>query len=640
MERIQELAEAIQYHSDCYYNGASEITDAEFDELWDELTSLDPTNDVLQAVGAKATGAKLKHKTQMGSLAKVTYDDDGEASQLVKWASKDTGTHSPSRHTIGLTPKIDGLAVRLNYRDGVLVEAATRGDGLEGQNVLANIMEIDDIPKHTTSDFSGEVRGEVYMKKSIFKQLRASGLSFANPRNAASGSLMQKDAKKTGERKLSFFAYDLLFDDDCRIKVAFTSVSERFWALERLEGITPVKSLVVGVDALPGVLYDWEHVQREELDYDIDGLVFEYVSTEAQEEAGWNGRRPRGKMAWKFKAEEKVATIEGVDWQVGRTGKLTPVARISPTQLGGTCVQNVTLHNYKMVKDMNIALGDKVLVEKAGDIIPHIIKVHEKVNTGWIGGPTACPACGGEVKEDGVSLVCQNIDCHAKLEARVDHYLKRIGVLGIGGSTIKGLVACGALNGLADLYYMNTDDVRAVTGSQIVTRNMLEEIFGKCELPLATFLSALGIHALGRTTSKALAKEMRTLDNVRNASYVRLCALDGIGDTTATAIIDGLDAMSDTIDKLVEVLEIQDVEDVSGPLAGLSFCLTGTMSRKRTAIAADIELAGGEVRSSVGRGLSYLVQADPSSMSSKSKKALANGTEVIGEDTLRELMSA
>jgi DNA ligase (NAD+) len=634
--RIQELEQQIQYHSDCYYNeGKPEISDAEFDALWDELESLDPNNEVLQTVGASIKGAKLKHKVQMGSLSKVNKE-----AELLKWAKTDT-THFGinDRKQLSLTPKIDGLAVRLNYFNGKLVQAATRGDGIEGQDVTANILEIADIPSQTDQGFSGEIRGEVYMKRSVFKELQEAGLPFANPRNAAAGSLMQKDPKKTGERRLSFKAYDIMYDD-CPHKTTLNTETEKFWALKRLSGFDVVENKRVLVDELDKILYDWEHNKRETLDYDIDGLVFGFTSLAAQEDAGWSGKRPRGKIAWKFKPEQKETVLEAIDWQVGRTGKLTPVARVRPTQLAGTCVQNVTLHNYKTVKELKLQPGDKLLIEKAGEIIPHLVRVAEQAENWTDSRPEECPCCSGEVIEEGAHLVCIDPTCKAQLEARVEHYLKRLGVLGAGPSAIRGLVACEAITDLSDLYFMNSDDVRVALGSDVVARNLMQEIFNKDELPLATFLSSLGIHTLGRTTSKALAKEYRSLDAVRSATLLSLLRIDGIGDTSASAISEGLEAMSATIDRILEVIDVMEVEDASGPLAGMTFCLTGAMSRPRKVIAAEIESAGGEVRSSVGKGLSYLVQADPSSASSKSKKAKANGTEVIGEDKLKELMAS
>lgn len=644
--RIEELESLIQYHSDLYYNeGTPEITDAEFDELWDELKTLKPDSEVLQAVGAltKGTGNKLTHKTLMGSLTKVK-----SKFHLNKWINKDTTPLAiGARQELSLTPKIDGLAIRLNYRKGALVEAATRGDGSVGQDVLANVLEIDDIPKKTDQGFSGEIRGEIYMKKSTFEKLRKNGLTFANPRNAASGSLMQKDPKKTGERELSFFAYDIIYDDDCEQKQTFHFEHEKFWALGRLSDITPVPQKRIKVEALDKILYDWEHNKRDNLDYDIDGLVLGWCSLAAQEDAGWNGKRPRGKVAWKFMPEQKIATVEGIDWQVGRTGKLTPVARISATQLAGTCVQNVTLHNYEFVNNNSLKPGDKILVEKAGEIIPHIVSVVEQVD-GEASVPTTCPCCGGSVFPMRMwsNLYCRNPSCSAQLSTSVEHYLDRIGCLGIGPSTVKGLVACGAVTDLSDLYFMSADDIRGVTGSETMTKKMLNTILEKDELPLATFLSALGIHTLGRTTSKLLAKEFRSLQAIRDVSVVRLQALEGIGSTSANAIVAGMHNMEDVIDRILEAIDVVDVEDATGPLAGMSFCLTGSMSRPRKAIAADIEAAGGEVRSSVGKGLTYLIMADSncrfgitSSTSSKSKKAKANGTEVIGEDKLMEMMA-
>jgi DNA ligase (NAD+) len=640
-ERIKELEALIQYHSDLYYNESEpEIADSEFDELWDELTAICPNSEVLKGAGAVAKGTgKLKHNTIMGSLAKATYDDEDGISELLNWVAKDTTNLVPGeKRTLSLTPKIDGCAIRLNYFNGKLIQAATRGDGQEGQDVLANAMMIDDIPNQTDQGFSGEIRGEVYMKRSVFDLLNGAGLELTHPRTAASGALNQKDPNETGKRKLSFMAYDIIFDADCDMKEPIRFEREKTWALKRLSGINAVEQKRVSVEDLENVLYDWEHNKRQSLDYEIDGLVFGWCSLEAQEDAGWSGKRPRGKLAWKFKPEQKITTIEGIEWQVGRTGKLTPVANITATQLSGSCIQRVTLHNHRFVEANKVCPGNKILLEKAGEIIPKVVKVVEQDEHYENCIPSVCPNCAGEVKVEGAHLVCQNFTCSAKLEMRVAHYLDRIGCMGIGPSTVKGLVNCGALSDLSDIYFMNSDDVRVVTGSDTVTRKMLNEVLDKDELPLDVFLSALGIHLLGRTTSKILAKEYRTLEAIQNASFVSMVSKEGIGEGTAEAIGAGLEALRPTIERILEVIEVTDVEDATGPLAGMSFCLTGSMSRPRKSIAADIEAAGGEVRSSVGKGLTYLVQADPSSESSKTKKAAKNGTQVISEEHLMGLI--
>lgn len=623
-ERIAELEMNIRRHSELYYNGMPEITDAEFDELIDELKELDEENPVLAEVGALPSfGRKVRHPSIMGSLEKVN-----ESGDLMKWFEKLQGAGV----RLIASPKVDGLAVRLRYVNGELVEAATRGDGEVGQDVLANAMQIKSIPKNLGISFTGEVRGEVYMKKSVWESF---GSQFANPRNGAAGGLLQKDASETGRRKLDFLAYSANEDGN-----PFATEKQARYKAEGL-GFDYVNWEDVDPVHLEAYLMDWEKNRRPNLDFQIDGLVFTVDSFEVQEEAGWNGKRPRGKIAWKFQPEQREATVMGVEWQVGRTGKLTPVLRIEPTHIDGSTISNISLASAARFDELALGRGEKVLVEKAGDIIPQVVRVTWRPLSGSkLQPPAVCPCCGGAAVRDGAHLVCNNPSCVAQLRRRVLHWLNSMDVKGAGPSIVAGMVSNDVVKELADLYYIDVQTLAQVTGSEKIASNVINEIMMKSEMPLWKFLSALGIHSLGRTAGKAIAKKFKTLDAVRTATVAEIAEIAGLGDTTAESIVEGLKLMSDEIDSLARVLEIEDEVSTSGPLTGKSFCLTGAMSRKRNEIEADIEAAGGEVKSSVGKGLTYLVQADPSSTSSKTQKAAKFGTVVISEEQLMEMIGA
>lgn len=641
---IRDLADAIQYHADLYYNHSEpEITDAEFDELIEEMRTLDPEHEVLANVGAPVANIpeeeKLKHGSLMGSLNKATWDDNGKMTELQEWIAKNPEYQGGKGCRLIVTPKMDGAACRNNYKDGKHFQAATRGNGEYGQDVTKNAKVIDGIP-HNIPGFSGEVRGEVCMSFPVFESLIESGLDIANPRNAASGALTAKDVEKTREKQLQFVAYDVLDAVDNGTSVHFADEEAKLLFLKR-KGFDVVPHQRIFDEEAEAVAYDWENVKREKCSMPIDGLVFTYFRAEDQEEVGWGSNRPKGRVAWKFRPEEKEAELLGVFWQVGRTGRLTPVAQISPTRLAGTIVQKVTLHNWAHFAELKLHTGDTVLVKKAGEIIPQIVKKVRGNGGNVIHGPQHCSCCDSllELDEKSVNLWCNNPACQAKLEANIEHYLKRMEILGIGPATIHGMVEAGVVKDLADLYYIDMRELRGITGGSGSAQKMIEAVLQKNEVPLAQFLSALGIHGLGKTTSKDVAKKFKTLDGCRQASLVMLCSIEGIGEKTARAILDGLDKMGETIDKLIRVIDVLEVEEVTGPLVGKSFCLTGSMSRKRGEIAADIEAAGGTVKSSVGRGLDYLVQADATSVSSKSKKARTLGVEVIGEKQLEEMMA-
>jgi len=626
--RIQELAELIRYHSDLYYNqGKPELSDAEFDALIAEMKQLDPENPCLSEIGANPTyGKKIKHATLMGSLDKATSMEE-----VQKWHGEVGGGR------ILVAPKIDGLAVKLVYRNGKFVQAATRGDGETGQDVTDNVRFINAIPQDLGNDFTGELRGEIYMRKSVWEKLGDA----ANPRNAAAGSLLQKDPKVTGERHLDFFCYDAIFADPS--KKMFATESAKLAFICSCTGICVVPFVIfptadVGLQAL---LVDWEHTKRTKLDYEIDGMVLSLESLNDQEEAGWSGKCPKGRVAFKFKPEQKPAEIVRVDWFVGRLGKVTPVAVITPTRLAGTTVTNVTLHNLANVRALNLHIGDKVLVEKAGEIIPQLVRVLEPTKSTHPEDvvPVVCPVCKGEVKPDdrNVSLWCQNDACPAKLVRKVLHYLESLSVLGVGEGIVQKLCLSGMVKTLADLYYMDQSALVGLLGGQRSAEKVYLAIMEKNEIDLAVFLDALGIDGLGTSTSKQMAKQYKTLDACLSQNVSSLMNMEGIGFTTATKIVEGLEGMKTEIAALRAAIDIKEVETKTGLLAGRSFCLTGAMSRVRSVIEKEIEAAGGEIKS-CGRGLEFLVQADPSSTSSKSEKAKKLGIKIISEDELYKMM--
>jgi DNA ligase (NAD+) len=621
--RIQELAEQIRYHSDLYYNQSKpELSDAEFDALIEELRGLDPENPVLSEIGANTTfGKKVKHASVMGSLDKVNSHPT-----LQKWYGDYAG------QKLTLTPKIDGCACKLIFEDGKLVQAATRGDGMEGQDVTANVNVIASIPKTLSVAFSGELRGEIYMKRSVWEKMGSS----SNPRNVATGSLLQKDPTVTAERNLSFFAYDIIFKDPR--KVTFMTEEAKLNFMASLTGIDVVPRFVFdGISAdLLAALFDWENNKRAKLDYEIDGMVLSVNELEKQEEAGWSGKCPRAKVAYKFKPEQKIAEVVRVEWFVGRIGKVTPVAVITPTRLGGTTVTNVTLHNHGNVKALDLGIGDKVLVEKAGDIIPQIVRVveHSLATNPQQVVPAVCPVCGEALNVEGVHLMCNNAACPAQFARNVLHFIECIGVLGIGPGIVDKLCNAGMVKNLADLYYLDQNALAQLLGGTRAAEKVYMAIMEKGELDLAVFLDGLGIDGLGTSTSKSVAKQFKTLQAVRAAGIGDFLHIEGIGATTTQKIVDGLKDMSPTIDRLTKCVEVKEVADLKGNLTGMSFCLTGALSKQRNLVEKDIEAAGGECKSSVGRGLTYLVQSDASSTSSKSEKAKKLGTQVIDEATL------
>jgi DNA ligase (NAD+) len=624
MSRIEELKKLLTYHSNLYYNKSEpEITDAEFDLLADELHSLGGSIDV----GAPTYGVKVKHAHIMGSLDKETSVND-----IKMWANKYT------KHKVVITPKIDGLAVRLNYRDGKLEQAATRGDGEIGQDVTDNVRMIDSIPKTIHCKDYIELRGEILMTRTAFNNLINSGeTEFKNPRNAASGSLMAKDPNITKERNLSFLCYDV------KTVVKFSSELQKFtWIKSNISEIQHVDYQLEDITNIDTVINAWE-LARPGLDYDIDGMVIYVNDITEQEAAGWSGHRPKGKMAFKFKPEEKVSTVIHIDWQVGRTGKLTPVVWIDPTPIAGSTISKMSMHNAKILNSLDLAVKDKVLIAKMGDIIPQIVRVVDRPSNRVIQyQPTICPICNAPVEWDakGVSIWCRNPNCSIQFVEKVIHYVKTLNILGVGEGIITGLCGAGYIKSLPDLYDVTEDQIQSVTGGERSAQKVFGAIHSSKRVPLDIFLDALGIDGLGTSTSKDIAKQFMTLEAVRTLSseYI-LTGIEGIGTLTASKIMNGLSNMSDMIDDLLTRIKVLDVKTTTGSLAGSSICMTGSMSKPRKELEDLIEQAGGEVSSSVKKGLTYLVQADPTSESTKSKKALQLGVKVISEEELLDLCS-
>jgi DNA ligase (NAD+) len=643
--RVTELAEIVQYHSDLYFNKANpEITDPEFDSFVEELktymaeleqqdsaaSEIVQGKEVLNNIGATPSyGSKVTHSQVMGSLDKSKADYTVE-----DWYAK----YATKGGKIVVMPKIDGCAVRLNYKDGRLAEAATRGDGKVGQDVTDNVRATKSIPKFIGGGKTLEIRSEVIMPRSVFKRLTENGVKGANPRNLGTGSLMAQDPQETASRDLTIMSYDLIGGP--RFK---TESEKRAWMVANLPDIPLVDMQVIDISQFRTVALEWE-AKRPTLDYEIDGLVVALDSIEDQEEVGWDSSQhhPLGKIAFKFKPEQKIAKVLGIDWQVGRTGRLTPMARIEPTLLAGSTIRNITLHNSSNVVALDVAVNDEVLIEKAGDIIPQVVRVVNRPKDRNVEVfVTQCPSCGGDVfaDEQKVNLWCDSPMCPAKLERRVLHWIKTLDVMGVGSGIVSELCRLGFVKDVPDLYYLTEEQLVAVTGGKSSAQKAQQAILEKGEIPLAVFLDALGIDGLGTTTSKDVAKKFKTLATVRAVCMADLVNLPNIGRLTADKIVEGLRVMAPMIDRLSQTVDIQEVKDSSGPLKGMSLVLTGAMSKGRKEIEAAIEKAGGENRGSVGKGVTFLVQADPTSQSSKTEKAKKCGTQIISEEHLWDMIN-
>ena len=649
-ERIKYLADAIRYHRELYYNHAApEITDAEFDALWDELNSLDCDNKVLHEVGPEPLPGTVKvdHMFPMRSLDKGTADED-----IIHFVTQ--STFGGKRYLA--QPKLDGSALSLEYVSGNLHRAATRGSGERGEDVTLNAKLVANVPQRLNIPIDCHVRGEVVMPLATFEE-KYREVS-PNPRNLCSGALRQKRGDGKAEASdLVFWAYDVKFPNE---SPNATNDSELLSWLQK-----------VGIEPAPWEVFDSESPQKEMIahtenwrglrpsyEFEIDGIVFKLDNLEQRENLGMTAHHPRWALAWKFPSQEAISVLLDVDWQTGRTGTVTPVARIAPQMVGGVTVENVTLHNVGEVERLEINIGDKVKITRRGDVIPKIIENLGKAETsdlsnrfhadgtqfsgelvhGEISVPDNCPACQRELEMEGAFLRCTALECDARTARALTYWCRTLEMDGIGEKLIEALLDSGMVSTIADLYRLSHSDITSLERmGDKSAYNVLDELAKTKSLNLAKFLHALGIERIGpevaTTISQYFSSLQKLLDWVENGEIEELTTIDGIGDKVSTIFKEGILKRIDLIIELSQIITVTDeAESASGVFDGQSFCITGSLSRPRKEIALAIKNAGGKVVGSVSGSLNVLVAGEKAG--SKLAKAQSLGVEVWSENDL------
>ncbi len=652
---VERLREEIRRHEHLYYVlDQPEITDAEFDALMKELKELEAEHPELatpdsptRRVGGKPREGfvKVKHSSPMLSLDNAL--NEGELRDFDRRVA-DLLANEPYRYVAEL--KLDGLSLAVHYRDGVLEQAITRGDGEVGEEVTENARTIHSLPLRVEDRLPGfEVRGEALMNKRAFARLNeereAQELSrFANPRNAAAGALRALEPWVTASRKLDYQPYFLLVDGRMHLDSQWESLD----ALQKMGfHVNRNRKLCGGIEDVLEFCQQWES-RRDTLAYEIDGVVVKVDSVAQQARLGWTAKAPRWAIAFKFPARQEETDVENIEVQVGRTGALTPVAHLSPVSIGGVTVTRATLHNEDEIKRLGLHIGDRVLVERSGDVIPKVVRVvKEGQHRREFHMPSRCPVCGGDVvREPGeVAWRCINTNCPARLKESVRHFASR-GVMdidGMGDVLVDQLVDRGLVKNVADVYELRVEDLEGLERmGEKSAKKVWTNIQSSRQRPLPRVLNGLGIPFVGERTAQILAETFGSLDEIAGADAERLQEAEEVGPKVADSILHFFHERHNR--ELVERLRAaglvfrHDIKPkTGGKLAGLTFVLTGTLpAMTREEAAEKIEAAGGKVTGSVSKKTNYVVAG--AEAGSKLAKAEKLGIPVLDEAGLLDML--
>lgn len=668
-ENYEKLKREINYHNYQYHvNDAPLISDSEFDHLLIELREMEgvhpewvTADSPTMRAGSVSSDkfAKVPHPAPVLSLANAFNKDDVRA-----WFDRQVKTDPRLESTsFVLEPKIDGLTVVLRYEKGILTQGVTRGDGVIGEDVTANVRTIRTIPLAIPvrpTDLSIPdvlvVRGEVFMFNSDFEKLNeeltAKGeKTWLNPRNTAAGSLRQQNSDVTAKRPLSIYTYQILYSEG-------GSVPQTQW--ERLDYLRelgfPVSSesrFYENFEAMLDGLDRWTEV-RETIDFDIDGVVIKINDLPLAEGLGFVGKDPRGQIALKFPAREVTTILENIGVNVGRTGVLTPYAMFEPVICGGVTVSKATLHNFDFIRDRDIRIGDRVLIKRAGDVIPYVIGPITEARKGdekSFSIPETCPVCGHKTErlEGEVAVYCVNASCPAQLIRNVEHYASReaMDITGLGIKVVEQIINADLVHDVSDLYILSKERLMGLEGfADKKAENLLAAIETSKQQPLNRLVNALGIRGVGEAMAELLANNFGSIDGIADAGKETLESIEGIGPNIAQAIVDWFDQDSNKLiverlkrfglDPRIEVRPKDAGADL--PLYGLNIVVTGTLQNySRDGIKALIKEYGGKSADSVSKKTDYVVVGD--NPGSKAEKAAKLGVPILSEQQLIDMIN-
>ena len=660
-EEILKLRKQLEIWANKYYDEDNpEVSDYEYDMTMNKLKALEKefpdlvTKDSLtQKVGGhvKEGFEKVEHEVPLQSLQDIfSFGELEEFKERVYKAAKENNLKEDDVKFVVET-KIDGLSAALEYKDGKFVRGATRGNGLVGEDVTENLKTIKTIPKELPEPINIIVRGEVFIGKKEFEKMNEERelneeKTFANARNAAAGSLRQLDTKITKKRPLDIYIFNVQ-------KIEGKEFNSHFEELKYLKKLgfnvnpvlIPCNNIPEAIDAINKI-----GEEREELTFGIDGAVIKVDDLKLREKMGTTSKVPRWAIAYKYPPEKKETKLKDIICQVGRTGAITPMAILEPVKVAGSTISKTTLHNEDFIKEKDIRVGDTIVVQKAGDVIPEILEVKKEKRDGTeqvFEMPKVCPVCGAPVvREEGEAVSrCIGIECPAKLVRNIIHFVSRecMNIDGLGDKIIEQLINRNLISNIADIYFLKFEDIATLKkNGQKFTQNLIEAINNSKNNDLYRLIAALGIRHIGKKAAKTLAKKYKTMDSLINASLESLAMTDDIGEISANSIYEFFrqDQTIDLINRLKEAnvnMEALDTEDIDNRFEGKTFVLTGTLERFTRKEASDlIEKHGGKTSGSVSKKTDYVLAGEDAG--SKLTKAQNLGVEIITEEQFEKMM--
>lgn len=656
-ERVEELVPLLKYYTQKYFDDEQVVSDYEYDMLMRELKGIEAKYPKLiredsptQRVGAsiKKGFAKVTHEVPLQSLQDVfTYEEIKDFDERMKKIAEENNTELE----YVVETKIDGLSAALEYKNGIFVRGATRGNGTVGEDVTENLKTIKSIPKKLNEDIDITVRGEVFIGKAEFEKLNENRLmdeeeQFANARNAAAGSLRQLDSKITAKRPLDIYIFNVQKSDTKE----FRTHSESLDYLENIGfNVNPIRILCKNLDE---VIKAIEKIgsRREKISFGIDGAVIKVNNLKLREIIGTTYKTPKWAIAYKYPPEKKETKLKEIAFQVGRTGAITPIAILEPVVVAGSKISKTTLHNEDFVKERDIKVGDTVIIQKAGDVIPEVIGVNKEKRTGEekeFEMPKTCPVCGAQaVREEGEAIWhCIGIECPAKLSRGIIHFVSKdaMDITGLGEAIIEELISRELIQNIADIYKLKFEDIASLKkNGKKFAQNLIDAIETSKTRELYRLIAALGIKHVGVKLAKSLAKWYKTMDNLMTASIESLATKPDVGLITAQSIYDFFkeEQTIDLINKLKTYnvnMEYNEEQSEDNRFEGKTFVLTGTLENfTRDEASEIIEKFGGKTSGTVSKKTSYVLAGEEAG--SKLTKAREIGVTVITENEFQEMI--